>query len=263
MEVRDRLVVVTGASSGIGAAVAKKLGAEGAHVVLVARRAEKLEEVAAQIEDAGAQASIVVADLSTQTGAKATAEATLAIGAPDIVINNAGAGAWKYVDETDPDDVVSMMALPYFASFWVTRALIEPMIERRSGVVLMVNSPAWIMGWPGATGYASARAAQHGFAEGLREDVRSRGVRVIEVTLGEVSSEYFHTHADSHERLPTIAKTLIGVIAPERAASVIVRAIRRGRERVLAPRMLWLIYHLYRYFPPIVRWLVRRTGHRR
>ena len=263
MKLDGALVVVTGASSGIGAAVARQMGRLGARVVLVARRAEKLEEVAADIEAAGGQAHVVPADLSVMDSATGAGEAILALGVPDVLINNAGTGAWKYIDETPPEEAVQMMALPYFASFWLTRSVIEPMMARGSGLVLMVNSPAWMMGWSGATGYACSRAAQHQFAESLREDVRSKGIVVSEVTLGEVSSAYFEANADSHDRLPTIGRRLFGVLTPEQAAQSIVSAVQGERERVHAPFMLSLVHALNSVLPWTVRPLVRATQHRR
>ncbi|MCO4748380.1 MAG: SDR family NAD(P)-dependent oxidoreductase [Proteobacteria bacterium] len=264
MKLDNKLVVVTGASSGIGAALAKALGAKKARVVLVARRREKLEEVAKSVEAAGGTAFVLPADLSAEeAAAEAGATVLSEWGVPDVVVNNAGAGDWKYVDEMETGDAVSMMALPYFASAWFTRAVIEPMMARGSGTVLMVNSPAWMMGWSGATGYACARAAQHAFAEGLREDMYSKGLTVSEVTLGEVSSEYFLTHSASHDRLPTIAATLIGTITPEQAANVLVKTLEKGRERVMAPVMVGVIFGLHRFFPRLVRALVRATSHKR
>ncbi|TNE86589.1 MAG: SDR family NAD(P)-dependent oxidoreductase [Deltaproteobacteria bacterium] len=263
MNVRGKLVVVSGASSGIGASLARALGARGARVVLLARRKEKLEAVAADVEKAGGEAHIIPVDLSDMEAASAAGKAILELGTPDVVVNNAGAGEWRYVDETEPAEVVSMMALPYFASFWLTRAVIEPMMARGSGLVLMVNSPAWMMGWSGSTGYACARAAQHQFAESLREDMRGTGIVVSEVTLGEVSSDYFKTQAASHERLPSIANSLIGVITPEQAGDYIVHAIEKERERVMGPFMVGALYRLDRWFPYLVRPFIRATQHKR
>lgn len=263
MNVKGKLVVVSGASSGIGAALARQLGEKGAHVVLLARRRAKLEAVATDVEAAGGVAHVVPVDLSDRPATQGAAEAILAIGTPDVIVNNAGAGEWRYFDETDPDEAVSMMALPYFASFWLTRALIEPMMTRGAGLVLMVNSPAWMIPWSGATGYACARAAQHQFAEGLREDMRDKGIVVSEVTLGEVESEYFETQAHSRDRIPSISALLIGVISSEQAASHVLSAIERETRRSMKPFMVGAIYQLDRWFPFAVRALVRATQHRR
>ncbi|MEM6927663.1 MAG: SDR family NAD(P)-dependent oxidoreductase [Myxococcota bacterium] len=263
MNVNGKLVVVSGASSGIGAALARQLGAERARVVLLARREEKLQAVARDVEAAGGEAHVLAVDLSDQAEAGATASRILEIGVPDVVVNNAGAGEWRYVDETPPDEAVSMMALPYFASFWLTRGLVEPMIERGSGQIVMVNSPAWMIPWSGATGYACARAAQHQFAESIREDLRGKGITVSEVTLGEVTSEYFETQAASHERVPSISTMLIGVLDSDQAAKHVLTTIQRGREHTMKPFMVRAIYELNRFVPFMVRGLVRATQHRR
>ncbi len=116
MEVAGTTAVVTGASSGIGAATASRLAEAGSRVVLVARTVEALERVAQHVRATGGIADVIPADLSDPDAVdRVAAEVVERAGTPDIVVNNAGAGRWLHVLETDPDELLSMTAVPYFA----------------------------------------------------------------------------------------------------------------------------------------------------
>jgi uncharacterized protein len=121
MEIKDRLVLITGASSGIGAATAKAMTREGGRVILLARRRSALEETAAEVKKMGGQAWVYPCDLADARAVEQTAQAILSeAGVPDILINNAGAGRWLPIEETDPAEAVQMMASPYFGAFYMT-----------------------------------------------------------------------------------------------------------------------------------------------
>jgi uncharacterized protein len=142
MNLQGKDVVVTGASSGIGAAINREMAARGARVTLVSRRREALETVASEI---GAGARVEPCDLSKLEDVEALAGRLLADGgSPYVLVNNAGAGRWLAVDETPRGEAAQMMAVPYLAAFELTRALLPAMIERGSGrVVCMTSIAAW------------------------------------------------------------------------------------------------------------------------
>jgi short-subunit dehydrogenase len=264
VEVAGRLAVVTGASSGIGAATVRALAAERVRLVLMARRAEPLEQLANEIRSTGGEAYAVAADLGQHAAVAAAAERVLGeIGVPDVIVNNAGAGRFLFIDETDPEEAVQMMAVPYFATFFVTRAFIEPMLQRGSGTILMVNSPVAIVPWPGAIGYAAARYAVRGFTDALRQDLRGTGLRVSSVTPAEVSSGYFDANPGAAERVPKIGKLLVGTMTSEQVAEVIVGALRRDARDVYPPLRWGVIEPFARAVPRPVEWLYAKTGARR
>src|SRR3954454_16871777 len=123
MNFRRRLVLITGASSGIGAATARLTAREGGRVLLLARRREALEQLATEIKGNGGEAWAYPVDLCDPAAGGQTGQAILGeVGAPDILINNGGAGRWLSVEQTSPDELVQMMASPYFGAFYVTRA---------------------------------------------------------------------------------------------------------------------------------------------
>lgn len=258
-----RLVVVTGASSGIGAATARTVAARGARVVLMARRRRELDAVADQVRAAGGEAHVVPVDLADPAAVTRAAEQVLdQCGVPDVLINNAGAGRFLFIDETPPEEAEQMIRLPYLAAFGVTRAFVAPMIARGSGVIVTVNTPASIIPWPGATGYAAARFALRGFTEALRQDLRGTGVRVSQVVLARVDSEYFEANPGARERIPT-AEALVGHLSSDQAADAVVRAVTRNVRDLHAPWRWALLAPLATAFPAPFTWLFARTGARR
>ena len=260
MNLRGRLVLVTGASSGIGAATARAFARRGARVLLVARTRSALEAVAAAIVAEDGEAHVLPADLSDADTVSETARAILRDhGAPDVVINNAGAGRWLHSEETPPDEAVRMMAVPYFAAFWVTRAFLPAMRARGSGRIINLTSPAAFATWPGATGYTVARWAMRGFSEALRADLHGSGIGVTLVTPSAVRSPYLDNNPGVAERMPGIAR-LFGSLSPEEVATGIVRATERERARVFLPFRTQLGVLAHRWFPRPVGWLLVRTG---
>ncbi|HEX8076001.1 MAG TPA: SDR family NAD(P)-dependent oxidoreductase [Thermoleophilaceae bacterium] len=263
MELRGCCAVVTGASSGIGAATARALADRGARVALVARTRDALEEVAADIGRSGATAAVHAADLTDARAAASAAEAIRGdLGVPDVLVNNAGAGRFLFIDETAPDEAESMMAVPYFAAFNMTRAVLPDMLARDSGRVLIVNSPASYVAWPGACGYTAARFAMRGFTEGLRADLHGTGVGVSSVTAGKVRSPYFDNNPGSEERIPTITR-IIRTLTPEEVAHAVVDALERDKRDVYVPLMLRMNVLQSRFMPRLSSWVLARTGAKR
>jgi short-subunit dehydrogenase len=262
MRIDGQTVVVTGASRGIGKATAEALGRAGARLAILARSPE-IEAVAAAIAANGGTARGYVADAGNPDEMERTARRIVSdLGNPAIVINNAGAGRWLHVEETPAQEVASMMAAPYFAAFYATRAFLPAMLARSAGCIVNINSPVAYMPWPGATGYLCARFAMRGFSESLRLDLRGNGVRVLEVVPSEVTSTYFENNPHSRERLPTITR-LVPQLSPEQVAEAIVRGLERGRTRIVMPFMLKAALLTRALAPGLVDWLMWRTGARR
>lgn len=263
MKLKDKLALVTGASGGIGAALAHELATQGAKVILLARTKSKLDAVAETIRAAGGEAHVYPCDLCDPSAVAETAEHIKGeLGVPDVIINNAGAGRWLSVEETDPQEAVSMMGAPYFAAFFTTRAFVTEMVKRGSGTIANLNSPMAYLVIPGATGYAACRCALRGFNDGLRSELHGTGVRVTHLVFGEVSSEYFEHNPGSQERIPSISK-IMPVLSPEKTARLAVRAIESDRAELLRPLMLNIVVLLSRLMPGVTNWLMRVTGWKR
>lgn len=263
MEIAGRVVLVTGASSGIGAATARLAAERGAHVVLLARGRAALDEVASDIRSRGGKASVFPVDLADLDAVASTCAAIeREVGPPDILVNNAGAGRWLAIDETEPALAVQMMAVPYFAAFAVTRAFLPAMLARGTGHVVNVTSPACYFSFAGAAAYDAARWAVRGFSGALRADLRGTGIGVTLLVAGKVSSSYWENNPGSEERVPGISR-LYPTLTPEEVGRALLRAVERGRALVVIPFLFRLTLLLHRLWPAPVEWIVLATGWRR
>ena len=263
MNLNDKTMLITGASSGIGAATARAAAREGARVILLARTRAKLEQIAGEIRTDGGRAAVFPVDLTDAEAVAAVAsKITAESGTPDIILNNAGTGRWLFAEETSPQDAVAMMAAPYYAAFFVTRAFLPAMLERDSGCIVNMTSAAAWMAWPGATAYTAGRWAMRGFAEALRADLAGTHIRTMLVTFAKVQSSYFENNPGTEERIPSV-QSMLPVLTPEQAAAAIIRGIKRDRREVAAPLMLRATLVMAHLFPSATRRLMASTGYRR
>jgi uncharacterized protein len=248
MQINGKFALVTGASSGIGEATARLLAANGAKVALVARSPDKLQAIAADIKARGGAAHAIVADLAQPDEVTRMAAAVRRdVGIPDVLVNNAGAGRWISVMDTSPEEARQMIELPYLAAFYTTRAFLPDMMQRRSGQIINVTSPASFIAWPNATAYIAARQALKGFSDGLRLEIASRGIGVSLVVLGTVESSYWEHNPGSRERVPkSFAPLTTG-----QAADTIVGAIVSEKRSVVRPWAFRLLFALEAMVPGI------------
>lgn len=248
----------------MGAAIAKSLAKAGAQLTLLARREEQLKRVAAEIEAAGGKAQVYPVDLAnSQAVASVAQQITREVGTPDIIVNNAGAGQWKFIEETSPEEARQMMTLPYFAAFDVTRAFIPDMLKRNTGHIVNISSIASRFVWPGATAYTAARWAVRGFSEALRSDLYGTGIAVTLYESAQVASPYWENNPGSNERIPKISNLLIRTLSPDEVGEAVVSGIRGNKRLIVIPFMLKVIYFQHFFFPWIVQWLMNITGYRR
>ena len=263
MQLKDKLMLITGASSGIGAATAREAARRGVRVILVARSSDKLEQLAVDIRKEGGQAYVYPADVTDPKAVQELASQVAAeLGTPDIVFNNAGIGRWQFIEETSMEDGARMMAAPYNAAFYVTRAFLPGMLARNSGTVANITSLGGYMTWPGASGYHAARWAMRGFTEGLRADLHGTRVRTLMATFAKVNTEYWENNPGSESGLPR-AQKMIPVLSAEATAKAILFALRWDLRFISAPLMAYIILFLNYLFPGITRALLFSTGRRR
>jgi short-subunit dehydrogenase len=260
VRIEGRIVLVTGASRGIGAATAVACARKGGRVLLLARSQSHLEQVAHEIAERGGAAAVYPLDLADPDAVERVAHTIKEeVGIPDIIINNAGAGSWRFTEETLPADMVGMMAVPYFAAFYITRAFLPEMLRRRRGHIVCVTSAAAYRPIPGATAYNAACWAVRGFAESLRADLHGTGLQVTLLASGTATTPGFAHYPGVEERLPTITK-LIPLLTPEQVARALVRGIERQQRTVIIPRMLRVVVRLNAWWPWLVERLIVATG---
>ena len=255
-----KTALITGASSGVGADAARHLSARGYRVLLVARGAAALERVA---ESIGGSAAVEVCDASSAEAVAALAERVRRDhGVPDVIVNCAGAGQWKLIEDTACEEALAMMQVPYLAAFNVTHAFMRDMLARRAGVVIHVNSPASIFPWPSCVGYAAARWALRGLHMSLRQDLAGTGVTSCHVVFGRVDSAYFDNNPGTAEKIPWISRT-IRTLSTDECGRVIADLAEKPRPELLHPPMLRAQGWMYRLTPGLVLWLLRATGAKR
>jgi len=186
----DQVVLITGASSGIGAELARQFAANGAHVALAARDAERLEAVAAACRSNGRQALVVTGDVSSASDCGRIVEQTVAhFGRLDVLVNNAGLGSSAPFDSiTDLTIFETLMRVNYLGSVWCTAHAL-PHLRESKGRLVAISSLTGLTGVPRRTAYAATKHAMAGFFDSLRIELDGSGVSVTVVYPGFVFSE--------------------------------------------------------------------------
>lgn len=259
MDLEDQLVWVTGASSGIGAALAARLAAEGATVVLSSRRREALEEVRRGLPHAERHA-VVPLDLTDPGGLAEAARTVLErFGRVDLMVHNGGISQRALARDSDLAVDRRIMETDYFGSVALTKALLPSMRERGRGRFVVISSLVGKIGTPLRSGYAAAKHALHGFFESLRAEEYDAGVRVTLVCPGFIRTELSY-HALTGDGSPqgTMDRAQAEGMSPEECARRIVRALEREEDEVLVGGRERFAVLLWRLAPGLYRRLVRR-----
>ena len=219
-----KVAVVTGASSGIGAATAKQFAAEGFRVVLGARREDKLEAVAEEIRAAGGEATVYKVDVTSDDDVGALAKAEPRV---DVLVNNAG-GAWgmESVEGAVEEKWRWMYDVNVLGTLRVTRALL-PALKTTSGIVLTVGSIAGRQVYTGGAGYNAAKHAERALVEVLRQEVAVDGVRVTEIDPGRVHTDFSLVRFDGDETKAAAVYDGVESLTADDVADIIVFAATR------------------------------------
>jgi NADP-dependent 3-hydroxy acid dehydrogenase YdfG len=230
MTLKGKIVFITGASSGIGAATARAFAAEGARLLLAARRAEKLATVAAEALQRGAEAIHTInLDVRDRKAVEQAISALPTEWAPiDILVNNAGLSrGLEKLYKGSIDDWEEMLDTNVKGLLYVTRAVVPGMVERGRGHIINLGSTAGEITYPGGAVYCATKAAERAINDGLRQDLLGTPVRVTTVDPGMVETEFsvVRFHGDS-ERASNVYKG-IQPLTPEDVADAIVWAASR------------------------------------
>lgn len=263
MMLKDKIVLITGASSGIGEAFARRISKQGAIVVLQARSEDKLSALANDINTKGGIAHFYPTDLTNSIAViKQAAKIKSEVGIPDIIVNSAGSGNWLSVFETSDQEFHDMMASPYFATVYTINAFKKDMVKRNNGHIISINSAASYFVFPGALGYLSARWALRAFQDGLHEELRSTNVAVSSIVAAKVDSPYFTNNPISAARLPKIGTSIMKTLTVDEVAKEIERALLHRKKTIIIPWQMSLSVFMNRFFPGVFRVLMRATGYK-
>jgi short-subunit dehydrogenase len=219
--------LITGASAGIGIALARELSEHGAKLILTARRKDRMEALALELAEKGSEVRIVAADLNDPAAPQQIYDATVGVGLDvDILINNAGLGQYGAFAQSPIEQELSQVRVNCESMVRLTRLFVPHMVERRRGWVMILASTASFQPVPYLTTYAATKVFDRFFALGLAAEVKRFGVKVTALCPGPTESEFFEV-ARSESFIPGGRQTA------EEVARIGVAALARGKHTVL------------------------------
>jgi len=186
-----KIVLITGASSGIGAALSRKLCEKGYHCILAARSEEKLQHLAESLQSEGHICTFIKVDVSNESSVDALFEQTSKIGTVSLVINNAGLGIFSKIEDSLVEDWDAQINVNLRGSFLVSRKYIPSMQEQKLGTLVFMNSVAGNFGYPYSAAYVASKFGLRGLSDSLRNELRKDKIKVISVHPGAINTAFW------------------------------------------------------------------------
>ena len=249
----DKVVIITGASSGIGEAMALEYAKMGAKVVLGARREEELKRVASDIRARGGEVAYSVCDVVKREDCQALIDRAIAsFGRIDIMICNAGLSMRALFDDCDLDVLHRLMDVNFWGTVNCTKYAL-PWLQKSRGSLVGISSVAGIHGLPGRTGYSASKYAMTGFLDTIRIENLKKGVHVMTACPGFTASNIRLSAltADGSQQGNTPRKET-RMMTPEQVAHIVARALRRRQRLCLMEWEGRATHHLKKFFPSLV-----------
>jgi NAD(P)-dependent dehydrogenase (short-subunit alcohol dehydrogenase family) len=261
-EVRGKVVLVTGAAGGLGAALCRRFAAAGARIAALDLDAEKLGELVATLCATGVDALALPGDITDADACRAAVEATTAhFGALDGIINNAGISARSLLQDADPAVIRRVMEVNFFGAANLTGAALAPIVARR-GFIVAISSVAGFSPLTGRTAYAASKHALHGFFDSLRSEVEGAGVGVTLVCPSFIRTG-IGTAATDGSGMPVSSPRITygGESSPEEVAECVFDAVASGRKLLLPDATARKAWWLSRLVPGLyARIMKQRMG---
>lgn len=244
MALQDKVVVITGASSGIGALTAQMLGKRGAIPILLARSENKLKDTAAGIPGVF---GLYACDVTDEEQVQNTFADILSVyGRIDVLLNNAGYGRFAAFTDMESREFDDMMDVNYMGIVRCTKAVVPHMLDRGSGQIVNVASMAGKIGTARSVAYTATKHAVLGFTNALRQELRRQGIIVSAVNPGPIATEFFRTADPSGSYEKSVARMMM---TPEHVSKKIVKLIDKGKEEIDLPGFAAVGIRLYGLFP--------------
>lgn len=254
MQVADRVAVVTGGSSGIGAAIARRLTRDGWRCVLLARGEEQLRAVA---EELGAEYELCdVADRATVD--RVSADVLARHPRIGLLINNAGIPGRRGFLRPDPEAIEELVRINYLGSVWTLRAFLPGLEAAAPSAVVNIVSIAGMVAVPASGPYSAAKHAQLAFSRAIAAELRPLGIRVHTVCPGFVETEGFPQRGTL--QMPVIGRLVVG---PDRVADHVVRALKTNRRETHVPGWYRIAPLSQALLPGVLHRILSRAGYRR
>lgn len=254
----EQVVIITGASSGIGAACADLFGARGYRVVLAARRLERLEARVEQITAQGGEALAVRTDVTDSGQNRRLIERTLSeYGRIDVLINNAGIGKLRWLDEQDPETEIPLqIRVNLTAPIQLSRLVLPHFLERGTGQIVNVASAGAWLAVPTYSVYAGTKYGLRGFTRSLRRELRGTSIRVTGVYPGSVDTE-FDQQADVGWEIQSETPAWL-LLGPEDVAAKVYQVVQTGKKTVIMPWVMRIPIGLELLLPGVMSWIYAR-----
>lgn len=254
LDLRDKVIALTGASSGIGAELAVQLANRGARIAMCARRLERLRAAAARASQQGAGTPLVVAcdvtDWKQVTGFAASVER--ALGPADIVIANAGRGSFGRFEEQSPDEVQAVVATNLVGVVYTLRGFLPQMLSQGRGRLVLISSVLGQLPAPQHAVYGATKFAVSGLAESLDYELRDRNVSVTLIEPSLVRSEFAQVSGTPLQRFKQVPSK-----SPEQVAAEIIRALEHERRYLVADGASRWVIAFRRHLPGLARVVFR------
>jgi NADP-dependent 3-hydroxy acid dehydrogenase YdfG len=236
---KNKVVVITGASSGFGASAARMFAKEGCKVVLAARRLNRLEELAGEIREVGGEALPVATDVSQFAQVESMVGSALdAYGRIDILFNNAGFGRLDWLEVLDPvKDIQAQIAVNLLGAIWVARAVVPHMLRQKSGHIINMCSVAGWAAPPLYTVYSATKFGMRGFSEALRREVMPFNVKVSLIYPGGAKTE-FQQHIGENEAKKHFKTPEWMRLTADDVARSVVGLAKRPRRNLITPGLM-------------------------
>ena len=260
MNYSGKTVWITGASSGIGAELARQFAEEGARVIISSPEAEELEEVRLSLESVSRDVHSVVFNLGNPEEVEATAKQVLKeYGRVDVLMNNGGISTRAEAIETSLELDRRVMEIDYFSGVILTKSLLPSMIEQGYGHIGVTSSISGKFGWPQRSAYAAAKHALFGFYKSLWAETNQKGIRVTIFSPGRVRTNIsYHALLKDGKEHGKMDPGLDRGITPATCARLMIRAMKRNRKDVLIGRGELIMVWIHKYCKRLYHSLVNR-----
>ena len=212
-----KIALITGASSGIGAAISRSLCEKGYYCILAARSEDKLEKLAQSLHSDGFDCSALIVDVGNESSVDALFAASTKIGHVSLVINNAGLGIFSKIEESTVEDWDAQINVNLRGSFLVSRKYIPAMQKQKMGILVFMNSVAGNFGYPHSAAYVASKFGLRGLSDSLRNELRKDNIKVISVHPGAIDTAFWDDISADFPREE--------MLSPEMIADSVVHAI--------------------------------------
>lgn len=248
MDFKNKVVLITGASSGIGKETAIQFAKKGSNVILVARRKEKLEQLSDDLKKFNISTLVCECDISDKLQVEKMSKIVLEkYDSIDILVNNAGFAIYGSVSDLTIEEIESQMVTNYFGMIYCIKNFLPSMLTKKSGHIVNVASVAASFGLPGIASYCASKFAMLGFSEGLKHELKGTGIGITVVSPIMVRTNFF-----DHPSFKKISKYSPTSLSDKTVANAILKAANSPRLEIIAPSIVRVAIWMKSTFPYLV-----------